>query len=183
MTSTVTPTYAGFTFPFTFGILPRGPLTKRLAEFKVTHGHRSCGPYYRDEPKPNSKGMSFYLDSDFMPLLRWTWCDEVDGVGRSIDHTGWFTNDFCDDKIRGIVMRLPHGRGFLPGWSMGEHMASSLEYDVYDDEVECAYAADQLAEYAAEAQREYEEADREEGDDIADEDSAASSGEASQPER
>ena len=157
-------TYAGFEYPFTFGILPRGPLSKRLAEFKVDHGHKTCGPYYRDEPHPNSDGLSFYLESDFMPGLRWEWCDEVSDV-RSIDHTGWFTNEFCDDKIRGLVMRLPHERGFLAGWSMGEHMASGVEYTIYDDIVDAAHAADSLAEHMAEKQREYEEENREDDDE------------------
>jgi hypothetical protein len=162
MTST---TFAGFTFPYTFAILPRGPLAKRLAEYKQTHGHKTCGPYYRNEPAMAGRdGLSFYLESDFMPDLRWEWCDEVDGV-RGIDHTGWFTNEFCDDKIRGLVFRLPHGRGFLAGWSMGEHMASGLEYSVYDDAVDAAHAADSIAENMAERQREYEESQKEDEDE------------------
>jgi len=148
-------TYAGFSFPQIIAILPRGPLSKRLAEFKQTHGKRVCGPYYRTKPANNPKGMSFYLDSDFMPQLRWTWADEIEGA--RIQHRGWYSDEYGDaEKIRGIVMRLPSGKGFLAGWSMGEGMASGIEYDVYDDEVEATRCADGLAESTAEQCREDE---------------------------
>jgi len=116
-------TFAGFEFPQEIPILPRAPLAKRLAEYKLTHGKRVCGPYFRTEPSPNPSGMSFYLDSDFQPGLRWEWADEIDGA--RIQHRGWYSDEYGDaEKIRGLVFRLPHGRGFLAGWSMGEGMAS-----------------------------------------------------------
>jgi len=152
-------TFAGFEFPQTIAMLPRGPLSKRLEEFKRTHGQRMCGPYFRTEPNPNQTEMSFYLESDFMPSLRWEWADEVDGA--RIEHNGWYSDEFGDSElIRGIVMRLPQGRGFLAGWSMGKSMASGLEYYVYDEEIDAARAADQLAENVAERAREDEEAFR-----------------------
>jgi len=160
---TNTTTFAGFDFPQTIAMLPRGPLGKRLDEFKRTHGARVCGPYYRTVPAASPSGTFFYLESDFMPGLRWEWCDEVDG--SSIRHTGWFCDDFQDQTIRGLVMRLPHDRGFLAGWSMGESMASNLEYYIWDDAVECARAADHMAERAAEDQREYEARETEDTDD------------------
>ena len=148
-------TFAGFEFPQTIAILTRGPLSKRLEEYKRTHGKRVCGPYFRTQPAENQKGMSFYLDSDFMPDMRWTWADEVDGT--HIRHTGWFADDFQDQTIRGIVFRLPAGRGFLAGWSMGKGMASGLDYDVWDNEADAAREADRMAERTAEAEREYQE--------------------------
>jgi hypothetical protein len=155
----MTTTFAGFAYPFTFALLPRAPLAKRLAEFKQTHGKRACGPYYRTEPSPNPRGAFFYLDSDFMPGLRWEWCDEVEGM--RIDHTGWFTDEYGDGKIRGLVMRLPRGRGFLAGWSMGEGMASNVDYDIWESAVDAAREADRMAERAAEDQRDYEERENE----------------------
>lgn len=148
-------TFAGFSFPQEIPILPRAPLVKRLAEFKVNHGNRVCGPYFRTQPSVNAKGMSFYLGSDFMPDMRWEWCDEVEG--SRVRHTGWFCDDFQDQKIRGLVFRLPHSRGFLAGWSLGEGMASGLEYEIYDYEIEASRAADSLAENIAEAERERNE--------------------------
>jgi len=148
-------TFAGFTFPQTIAMLARGPLSKRLAEFKQTHGKRVCGPYYRTQPDANPSRAFFYLESDFMPSLRWEWADEVEG--SRISHTGWFTDEYGDgDKIRGIVMRLPRGRGFLAGWSMGKSMASEIDYTVWDDAVDCARDADRMAERAAERCREDE---------------------------
>jgi hypothetical protein len=101
---------------------------------------------------PNNE-IGFYLDSDFAPGLRWAWCDTI----AKIDHTGWFCDEYGDgDKIRGLVMRLPHGRGFLAGHSMGESMSSTVETTVYKDERDAAYAADRLAEICAEQGREYQ---------------------------
>ena len=148
-------TFAGFDYPYQFAILPRGPLSKRLAEYKQTHGKHTCGPYYRTEPSPNPHGAFFYLDSDFAPGLRWEWADEVSGA--HIRHDGWFCDAFQDQTIRGFVMRLPRGRGFLAGWSMGEHMATNLDYTIWDDEVAAARDADRMAERAAEDERDYQE--------------------------
>lgn len=148
--------FAGFSFPRPIAMLPRTTLVQRLADFgkpKVT------GSYYH-APRPNSSGSFFYLESDFMPGLRWEWADEVGGC--HLRHTGWYTDDYaCGDTIRGIVMRLPHGRGFLAGWSMGAGMASVVETDcVYNDDTDAAYAADSLAEHAADQQREHERKER-----------------------
>lgn len=143
--------FAGFAFPKWSWTLPTGSKQKRLAHYK----NPVTGPY-STSPKPNDcKGTSFYLDSDFMPNLRWQWCDDV---CKSIRHTGWFPTEYGDgDKIRGIVMRLPQGRGFLAGWSMGEGMASYVESSMYESEQDAARAADSLAEDVAEKEREYRE--------------------------
>ena len=113
---------------------------------------KCCGPYQfridADQPTRPS-----YLDSDFFPGLRWKYADEV---SRSIRHTGWFCDEYGDDTIRGLVLRLPKGRGFLAGWTMGEHMATEIDVSwIHDDEVEAARAADDMAERAAERNREY----------------------------
>jgi hypothetical protein len=129
------------------------PLSKRL------ESRKHSGPYYG---KPAYAGIdkyrSFYLGSDFMPELRWEWADEV----VRLNHTGWYCDNYQDETIRGIVLRLPHNRGFLAGWSMGEGMMSEIELDIYPDQESAAYAADSSAEYAAERQREHEEANQEE---------------------
>ena len=91
-----------------------------------------------------------------MPGLRWQYADEV---CRSIRHTGWYCDAGLDgfsrldgDKIRGIVFRLPRSRGFLPGWTMGEGMASGIDYSqIFDDEKDCAITADSIAENVADA--------------------------------
>ena len=127
--------FAGFNFPKYLWTLPRGSKAKRLEHAR----NPVCGPYYH-APKPDSNnGASFYLESDGMPQLRWQWCDEV---LPSIRHTGWYLDEHGDsEKIRGIVMRLPRSRGFLAGWSMGEGIASAVEYDIYDDAQDAARVA------------------------------------------
>lgn len=145
--------FAGFRFPKHLWSLPKGSFAKRLAQrTPVTAGE------YIHGAKPGCEWKSFYLDSNFMPSLRWQWCDNV---CNHIHHTGWYCDNFQDNKIRGIVMRLPHDRGFLAGWSMGEKMISEIEYIIYDDESDAAYAADSIAEDVAEKGREYQESQEE----------------------
>ena len=135
-----------------------------LNQLKKRRGkNRVCGPYYTTRklitgPHP---GKSFYLDSDFAPGLRWQWCDDVTS---RIDHSGWFADEYGvgDNKIRGVVFRLPRSRGFLAGWSMGIGMASEIDCTIYEDEICAAYAADSMAEDAAEREREYQEQNKEE---------------------
>ncbi len=134
--------FAGFDFPRYVGMLPRGSLARRLQEAR----NRLCGPYYH-APRPNGTDTPFYLESDFMPGLRWRWCDDVNA---RIEHTGWFCDQHQHDTVRGLVMTLPGNRGFLAGWSMGESMASSVEQHVYADEIAASWAADSLAERVAE---------------------------------
>jgi hypothetical protein len=101
-------------------------------------------------PKPElaGNGTGFYLESSCAPFhLRWQYCDGVAGV--RIEHTGWFCDEYCDEKIRGLVFTLPKGRGFLAGWTMGEQMSSFVECDIYDSAADAAHAADSLAAAAA----------------------------------
>lgn len=150
-------TFAGFTWPRRVAVLPVGPKAKRLDRYK----NPSTGGYYH-APLPVAAphpGQGCYLESAGAPGLRWSWCDQVEGV--RIDHTGWYTDDHGDsDTMRGVVWRLPSLRGFLAGWSMGRNMATSVDADIYETERAAAYAADQLAERAAETEREYQAANR-----------------------
>lgn len=146
-------TFAGFTWPRYVAMLPRGSFGKRIAAMR----RPVCGPYYH-APKPNQReGSSFYLASDFMPGLRWQWCDEVVPI---IGHTGWFTDEYGDgEKVRGLVFRLPHGRGFLIGWSMGEGMCGEVSTSfIYPNAHIAAHAANNWADKVAERQWEHEEA-------------------------
>jgi hypothetical protein len=145
-------TFAGFTFPRTVSMLPRKSRQERVR----AHTAPMTGPYYVS-PKPNETGLSFYLGSDFAPKLRWKWADVAN---TRIDHTGWYTSYNGDgNKIRGIIMQLPKGRGFIAGWSMGEGWASMVDTSsIYESAEAAAYQADSLAEKAAEHEKmvEYE---------------------------
>jgi hypothetical protein len=142
--------FAGFDFPKYLWTLPKGPWRKRLERMRKP----VTGGYYGSPPINGRSGTTFYLESDFMPDLRWKWCDEI--VDR-INHKGWYSDDYQEGTIRGIVMRLPNNRGFIAGWSYGEGMFSSVDYDVFLDESDAAYCADSMAENAAEREREYQE--------------------------
>lgn len=148
--------FAGFEFPRQI------PMLKAPTKYRKS---RLCCAY-RHAPKPltrDTQETAFYLggdgtNGDFQPGLRWEWCDEVESV--RINHTGWWTDDYEQDKYRGMVFRLNHGRGFLAGYSMGEGMISFIEYDtVYANENRAAHAADELARYAAEKERACREAE------------------------
>lgn len=148
-------TFAGFTFPRNVPIWR--PLN-RAARGARKRGEASPWCFaYRTAPSPlPNDGKGFYMDSDFAPGLRWQWCDKVEGV--RIEHQGWFTDsDFQDQTIRGVVFRLPHGRGFLAGWSMGESMASEVGRRIYQCERAAARAADRDAESVAGREREYQD--------------------------
>ena len=149
--------FAGFTWPrYVATLTPLSGLRKKR------EGRRFTGGYYH-APTPNSNnGRGFYLDDAGQPFTRWQWADDVEGA--HISHSGWFTDDHGDsEKIRGIVILLPHGR-FMAGWSMGKGMASTLEPDVYDDIDEAAQMADEHARVAAENEREYQESQGENDD-------------------
>lgn len=147
--------FASFSWPKYAWTLPKGSLRQRLERARNT----CCGSYSHGlsvVSAGRNQASSFYLESDFMPGLRWQWADEA---CRSIRHKGWFTDEHGDsDTIRGLVMRLPSGRGFLAGYSMGEGMISTVDSSSsYPDEVSAALAADSMAQHAAETELEYQE--------------------------
>ena len=141
--------FAGFQWPrYVATLTPLSGLREKR------EGRRLTGGYYH-APTPNANnGRGFYLDDAGQPFTRWQWADDVEGA--HISHSGWFTDDYgTGDKIRGIVILLPHGR-YMAGWSMGKGMASTIEPGVFDDAVEAAHAADSIAENAADREREYQ---------------------------
>jgi hypothetical protein len=132
-------TFASFSFPRWVGTLPSGSFAKRIERMRKP----ACGPYYH-APKPNSSGRGFYLDSDGMPGLRYELTGDSFGFNE------------CGDSIEGLVFRLPKGRGFLAGWTMGVHMASDVSGEIYADESDARRAARDEAESMAERQAEHE---------------------------
>lgn len=157
-------TFAGIQWPARIAEFHTSPHNKRTLPSGREMQARMRFCYYH-APRPITRrgehGRGFYLASDGAPGLRWQWADDVCGAIR---HTGWHTSPYGDcDTIRGIVMRLPRGRGFLAGWSMGEGMASGVEYQIHETERDAARMADELARIAAE--REMESREAEETDD------------------
>ena len=137
--------FAGFTYPRPIATMPAGPLASRKARRKHLP---LTGPYYWRAPRMAGTGAGFYLDSDGMPCNRWKYADEIDS---SIGHRGWYTDDAGTGcKVRGIVFRLPHTRGFLAGWTYGENMTSGCEARIHQTEIEAARYADECARVVAE---------------------------------
>jgi hypothetical protein len=168
-------TFAGFRFPrhipqlvpLTYcGAGAYAPVVERIRaaggkppRFKVSASYYAApAPLAARVPFGERPAFGFYLDSDFAPGLRWVWADKIEDI--QIRHTGWFCDEFQDSSMRGIVLRLPHGRGFLAGYALGVGMSATVEREIYACERKAAYAADRMAERAAEVERDYQDANR-----------------------
>ena len=125
--------FAGFTWPRACATLPTGPLKARARARKRS----MCGPSYRS-PTPNSRtGWGFYEGSNDLFSLR----EETRGkTYRWSDH--W-------DAIEAIVYRLPKGRGFLAGHTMGEGMSAGVDSGVFTDLADAVARANDEAEHVA----------------------------------
>ncbi len=77
-----------------------------------------------------------------------------------IDHSGWFTDTWQYNVIRGLIVRLPHGR-FLVGHYEKDSGERVYYSELYDDERTAVYRADQLAQRVAEEQMDYHVRDQE----------------------
>lgn len=153
-------TFAGFNWPRPIVQLPRNSLAARAQARRFDKSHK-VSPYYH-APRPldasSNTGRGFYMHDAGMPGLR---CEYVDAIDWQSEYqrinSAWYADEFGDTVIRGIIFRLPHSRGFLAGWTMGEHMSAAYEPDIYETLREAARAADDLAERTAAEEREYSE--------------------------
>lgn len=84
--------------------------------------------------------------------------DEIIGNhGRPlVEHTGWFADVDCSNKIRGLVVRFPHGR-YMAGYYQSDNGERVYYPEIYDCIRDAVYAADGHAESLAEIEREYSE--------------------------
>lgn len=124
---------------------------------------RHCGPYeWTPRNTAKSDGFGFYAASNGLAMgdgpctLRLELANDH-LTGRLSDTRGYYTNSFCDETVKPIIARLPHGRGYLAGYTLGRGMASGLETDLYDSPESAAHAAHSIAENVAELNREDEE--------------------------
>jgi hypothetical protein len=122
------------------------------------------GPYYWSPTEPGH-GRGFYQST------RGLMCDKA---GSSFDLRLELANDYCTvrlrfarycadndcfDELTPIVARLPKGRGFLAGWTMGAGMCAALDSDIYETAEDAALAAHDMAERDATRERERESED------------------------
>jgi len=147
--------------------------SERLASLRrtaATHSNREAVKSWRDVRYSNLRNPS-KLDAGFngegrsrVPvwygfdsfLRRETWCDEVEGIGRAIDHTGWFTDTHQSDKARGFIVALPHGK-FLAGYHLSMNDERVYFADIHDSARDAALMADEHARVIAEAETEHAE--------------------------
>ena len=129
------------------------PLATRLRDRKI------CGPYQWKPTKPG-QGRGFYTSTDGLEVDKTgsTFRLRLDEAGQFV-RTGktafWADEDGCQTMVP-IIARLPHARGFLAGWTMGEGMCATLEPTIYEDEENAGWAAFSLTESDAEKEREYQ---------------------------
>lgn len=120
-----------------------------------------CGPYHWTPCEPGG-GRGFYQSSKGL------WCDRsgsifslrlsyanehLDSFSRLARIEGYYCDEHGTDTLQPIVARLPHGRGFLAGWTMGPGMIANIELMIWADEREAAIAAHNMAEMDAERSR------------------------------
>lgn len=136
-----------------------------------------CGPYKWRPAVPQS-GRSFYMGkplscaengSGFRLRLEYT-TDHLRN-DRNVPLAYWCDEDGSGDSLSPIVAQLPHGRGWLAGWTMGAGMISYLATDlIHDDPVDAARMAHEEARIAAEREREHAAAEAARLDDDEDTD-------------
>lgn len=106
-------------------------------------------------PGKESDGSACWYGHNHPHGARFVWADEVEGVGRSIDHQGWYQDvDGAMGAIRGFIIRWPHGR-IQAGYQNLDGGGYTYLYALYDDEEQAAHAADNAARIVAEEEREY----------------------------
>lgn len=135
---------------------------------------RKGGGPYRWTPSKPGKGRSFYMASEGFAMashgsaldLRIELANDHLPNSRLSMTNGYYPDLDMSDTLQPIIARLPRGRGFLAGWTMGAGMCASLDVTIWDDEGQAAHAAHDMAESDAEKSREAQEdeADAEEFD-------------------
>jgi len=71
-----------------------------------------------------------------------------------IRHTGWYTDPYGENTMRGIVISLPHAR-YLAGYVFSMNDERVIRPQLHTDKVDAAYMADEHARVAAEREMEY----------------------------
>lgn len=114
------------------------------------------------------------FESGSTPL---TWIENPESIGlrlvglaheinRNMRHTGWHTDDDgADECMRGVVYQLPgrdkaprYVHGYADPWNDGPAALALSRRDWSDDKSDAAYAADSVAEHAAERERDHNRA-------------------------
>jgi hypothetical protein len=127
---------------------------KRRARKSIAYNPRHTDQSARGYRYHTHEHMRFVENADNGLRLA-GYADEIEGA--RIEHRGWFTDEYCDGVMRGVVYRLPHGR-FAYGYADPNNDGCAyLCFDLdADDEAEAARYADRIAEIHAEQERAYQ---------------------------
>lgn len=134
------------------------PLRKRL------ESREHVGPYYFEPAKPGT-GRGFYQASrglacgDSTFSLRLEWANDHLRGSRIAHINGYYCDDYQDTTLTPIIARLPHSRGFLAGWTMGNNMAASINATIWETAEDAARAAHDLAESDADREVQWRDED------------------------
>lgn len=146
------------------------PMADRARERRV------CGPYVWTPPHAATcEGFGFYMARGALEMARHGSIARL-RLEEANDHLrgplartlGYHLDPWGDgDTAQPIVARLPRGRGYLAGFTLGLGMCASLSREVHDCPTEAARAAHEEARIAAEREREEREReDLEEWEDL-----------------
>jgi hypothetical protein len=84
------------------------------------------------------------------------WADECEEAGRTVEHSGWYSDADCSRTLRAFVFRLSRGR-----WGCGYADSDSGErvylLEVHPDARSAARSADHEAQHYAEEEKEHNE--------------------------
>lgn len=151
--------------------LARGDVTANTRRYPRTNRHTAPGA-------PFNHGQRWCEDPAAIGLRFVGYADEL----ADIRHTGWYTDEYQDSKIRGVVYQLPARDGqpvYVAGYDApdngeankggpaaidfstlwrGEVGGETADSDHYGEHRRAAYAADSLAENEAETERKYDRA-------------------------
>lgn len=147
-------------------IVKRFEKLKELAAIKGTHWKNEIGK----EPfnlRPSHYTGVYNPPSQKDPNIRWienvsTMLRKVgyaDDICQSINHKGWYADEYGDSIYRGIVYRLPAREGkslFVYGYAdPWNDDCALLDFDYTDCEKDAALKADSMAERYAEEEKDY----------------------------
>lgn len=139
--------FAGFAWPKQEWALPKGKPSQRVRKTRYTGG------YYQNAPCMAGNGeIGFYWGEGGEPSGRlWTL------RAKLYTRTSWYCDSFQSDTLTAFVFALPHGRGWLAGWTMGDGMIACVDRHIHTIEHSAMWEANEMARIAAERMREDDE--------------------------
>lgn len=133
----------------------RKSLAQRKADRKFTSGYRW------NPPATPSTGVGFYMASKRLAMdehgarlrLRLAEADEFIPRHSRLSGVEYYCDSDQCETLKPIVAYLPHRRGFLAGWTLGQGCCAELDGHIWPTLEEAALAAHDETERAAELWR------------------------------